>query len=54
VKLRVENGRVGDPYDKIVLGNFEGKRVAFLARHGRGHRIIFERSCENSAPTFTP
>jgi len=30
----------GDPSDKIVLGTFEGKRVAFLARHGRGHRIL--------------
>jgi 5'-methylthioadenosine phosphorylase len=30
----------GDPSDKIVFGNFEGKRVAFLARHGRGHRIL--------------
>jgi 5'-methylthioadenosine phosphorylase len=30
----------GDPSDKIVLGDFEGKRVAFLARHGRGHRIL--------------
>ena len=30
----------GDPSDRIVLGNFEGKRVAFLARHGRGHRIL--------------
>ena len=30
----------GAPSDKIVLGNFEGKRVAFLARHGRGHRIL--------------
>src|SRR6202158_858490 len=30
----------GDPSKKIVLGNFEGKRVAFLARHGRGHRIL--------------
>jgi len=30
----------GEPSDKIVLGNFEGKRVAFLARHGRGHRIL--------------
>jgi 5'-methylthioadenosine phosphorylase len=30
----------GNPSDKIVLGNFEGKRVAFLARHGRGHRIL--------------
>jgi 5'-methylthioadenosine phosphorylase len=30
----------GDPSDKLVLGNFAGKRVAFLARHGRGHRIL--------------
>jgi 5'-methylthioadenosine phosphorylase len=30
----------GEPSEKIVLGNFEGKRVAFLARHGRGHRIL--------------
>ena len=30
----------GDPSDAIVLGVLEGKRVAFLARHGRGHRIL--------------
>jgi 5'-methylthioadenosine phosphorylase len=30
----------GAPSDAIVLGNLEGKRVAFLARHGRGHRIL--------------
>src|SRR6266568_1280961 len=30
----------GDPSDAIVLGALEGKRVAFLARHGRGHRIL--------------
>jgi len=30
----------GDPSDVIVLGILEGKRVAFLARHGRGHRIL--------------
>ena len=30
----------GDPSDAIVLGSLEGKRVAFLARHGRGHRIL--------------
>ena len=27
----------GDPSDAIVVGTLEGKRVAFLARHGRGH-----------------
>jgi 5'-methylthioadenosine phosphorylase len=30
----------GDPSDVIVLGMLEEKRVAFLARHGRGHRIL--------------
>jgi len=29
----------GDPSDNFVLGTLAGKRVAFLARHGRGHRI---------------
>jgi len=30
----------GEPSDGIVIGTLEGKRVAFLARHGRGHRIL--------------
>lgn len=30
----------GDPSDSFVIGTVEGKRVAFLARHGRGHRIL--------------
>ena len=29
----------GGPSDAIVLGTFEGVRVAFLPRHGKGHRI---------------
>jgi 5'-methylthioadenosine phosphorylase len=29
----------GKPSDNIHIGNLSGKRVAFLARHGRGHRI---------------
>lgn len=29
----------GDPSDAYVVGTLEGKEVAFLARHGRGHRI---------------
>ena len=29
----------GDPSDEYVLGTLEGVRVAFLPRHGRGHRI---------------
>jgi len=30
----------GDPSDAFVMGTLEGHRVAFLARHGRGHRIL--------------
>lgn len=30
----------GDPSDAYVLGNMEGRKVAFLTRHGRGHRIL--------------
>ena len=29
----------GDPSDAIVVGTLEGQRVAFLSRHGRGHRF---------------
>ncbi|MGD0497101.1 MAG: S-methyl-5'-thioadenosine phosphorylase [Bryobacteraceae bacterium] len=29
----------GPPSDNYVLGTLAGRRVAFLARHGRGHRI---------------
>ncbi len=29
----------GPPSDSFVLGRLAGKRVAFLARHGRGHRL---------------
>ena len=27
----------GEPSDALVIGTLEGQRVAFLARHGRGH-----------------
>jgi 5'-methylthioadenosine phosphorylase len=30
----------GDPSDAFVLGELEGRKVAFLARHGRGHRLL--------------
>ncbi|MDE2846938.1 MAG: hypothetical protein OXO51_09545, partial [Gemmatimonadota bacterium] len=29
----------GSPSDAIVTGTLKGRRVAFLARHGRGHRL---------------
>jgi len=30
----------GDPSDAYVIGEMDGVRVAFLARHGRGHRLM--------------
>jgi 5'-methylthioadenosine phosphorylase len=30
----------GAPSDPYVLGTLAGRKVAFLARHGRGHRIL--------------
>jgi len=29
----------GDPSDDMVIGDLDGRRVAFLARHGQRHRI---------------
>ncbi len=29
----------GDPSDAYIVGSLAGKEVAFLSRHGRGHRI---------------
>ena len=30
----------GDPSDAVIIGTLEGVRVAFVARHGGGHRIM--------------
>lgn len=30
----------GHPSDNFIIGTLEGVRVAFLARHGRGHRLM--------------
>jgi 5'-methylthioadenosine phosphorylase len=38
-ELRVKTP-FGDPSDALVVGTLEGKRVAFLARHARGHRFL--------------
>jgi len=43
--LRVEEERVvetpfGEASDAYIVGELEGRRVAFLPRHGRGHRLL--------------
>ena len=30
----------GPPSDEIITGNIEGRRICFLPRHGKGHRIL--------------
>ncbi len=30
----------GKPSDAIILGTLNGQRIAFLPRHGRGHRLL--------------
>ncbi|HXU32922.1 MAG TPA: S-methyl-5'-thioadenosine phosphorylase, partial [Thermoanaerobaculia bacterium] len=30
----------GAPSDPFVIGRLEGKKVAFLPRHGKGHRLL--------------
>ncbi len=38
-EVRVETP-FGDPSDLYRVGELSGRRVAFLARHGRGHRLL--------------
>lgn len=38
-EVRIETP-FGSPSDAFMLGELEGRRVAFLARHGRGHRLM--------------
>ena len=38
-EVRVETP-FGAPSDTLVVGSLEGRRVAFLPRHGLGHRIL--------------
>jgi 5'-methylthioadenosine phosphorylase len=37
---RVVDTPFGSPSDPYVIGELDGVRVAFLARHGRGHRLM--------------
>src|SRR4029079_18511941 len=34
------NTPFGDPSDPFLIGDLDGTRVAFLSRHGRGHRKL--------------
>ena len=36
--VKVESA-FGEPSDELLIGEFEGHRLVFLPRHGRGHRI---------------
>lgn len=38
-EVRIETP-FGEPSDAFITGNLEGKRVVFLPRHGRGHRLL--------------
>jgi 5'-methylthioadenosine phosphorylase len=40
VKEVAVNTPFGKPSDAFVIGSLDGQRVAFLPRHGRGHRIM--------------
>src|SRR5947209_8699870 len=30
----------GSPSDRFIIGTLDGEKVAFLARHGRGHKLM--------------
>lgn len=38
VQERIVHTPFGEPSDAVILGTLNGRRVAFLPRHGRGHR----------------
>ena len=38
-EVRIETP-FGNPSDAFILGTLDGARVAFLARHGRGHTLM--------------
>lgn len=40
VEERLLDTPFGDPSDSYVIGQIDGVRVAFLSRHGRGHRKL--------------
>ena len=40
IEERKLNTPFGEPSDPYIIGEIDGVRVAFLSRHGRGHRVI--------------
>jgi len=40
VREVVQHTPFGDPSDAYVLGTLAGRKVAFLARHARGHKLL--------------
>jgi 5'-methylthioadenosine phosphorylase len=40
VREEVVRTPFGEPSDRYILGRLQGRPVAFLARHGRGHRLM--------------
>lgn len=40
VEERILETPFGDPSDAYILGRLHGQDVAFLSRHGRGHRLM--------------
>jgi len=40
VEERAISTPFGNPSDALIVGNLEGNRVAFLARHGRNHTLL--------------
>ena len=42
----------GSPSDPITIGQVDGRRVAFLPRHGRDHR--FPHTASTTGPTSGP
>ncbi|MDH7512733.1 MAG: S-methyl-5'-thioadenosine phosphorylase [Clostridiales bacterium] len=40
IEERILETPFGQPTDAYIIGTLEGKKVAFLSRHGRGHRFL--------------
>jgi 5'-methylthioadenosine phosphorylase len=40
IEQRTMTTPFGDPSDPFTIGEVDGVRVAFLARHGKGHRLL--------------